>query len=538
MNNIPKYKVYLPIFIAIAFGAGMWVSIALFRGETKVFGFAVPPKNKINTVIDYVNSEYVDEVNTDELIEKAIPQFLKELDPHSIYITAEEALEVNEPLEGNFEGVGIQFNIRNDTIVVVNTISGGPSEKLGLRAGDRIIMINDSLVAGVGVKNSQVVKKLKGPRGTKVKVSVHRKGRDELLNFTIVRDKIPLNSVDVTYMIDEKTAYIKISSFSRTTYREFINAVYELNDAGMKKMILDLRSNSGGYLEAATNITDEFFAGGEVIVYTEGKARPRKTIYATDKRLTCVDIELAVLIDEFSASASEIVAGAIQDNDRGWIVGRRSFGKGLVQEPTVFGDGSVLRLTTARYYTPSGRCIQKSYSEGYDDYYDDIFNRYLNGEFQEADSIHFADSLKFYTIGNRIVYGGGGIMPDIFVPVDTSIYSDLFNAVVDYGFAYSFAFNYTDKNREALNELKTIQQIEDYLDQALVMDAFYSYLREKKLHFTYSEYMVNYNILRLQLYAYIGRNIINDNGFYPFINRMDNTIERVLDLLNSKESLN
>ena len=533
MKRMPKYKIYLPIFIALAFVSGMWVSIALFRSDTKLLGFKIPPKNKLNTIIDYVNSEYVDDVNTNELIENAIPQFLKELDPHSIYIPSSEAKAINEPLQGNFEGIGIQFNIQNDTIMVVNTISGGPSEKVGLSAGDRIIMVNDTLVAGIGIRNSDVIKKLKGPRGTKVKLSIYRRGRSEFLDYVIIRDKIPLNSVDVAYMIDDKTAYVKISSFSRTTYSEFISAVFKLNNAGMQNIIIDLRSNSGGYLDAATNIADEFLSGGEVLVYTEGKARARKTIYSTDKKLTCLNIEVAILIDEFSASASEIVAGAIQDNDRGWIIGRRSFGKGLVQEPTKFGDGSVLRLTTARYYTPSGRCIQKSYDQGYDSYYDDIINRFANGEFEDADSIHFIDSLKYQTLGGRDVYGGGGIMPDYFVPVDTSIYTPLYNVVSDYGLSYSFAFRYTDENRSSLQNLKSPELIEEFLNNANVMNEFYLYLTEKKLIFTAAEFQDSKNRIQTQVYAFIARNIINNKGFYPIINKTDNTVNKALDVIET-----
>lgn len=537
MKQIPKYKIYLPLIIAIAFVAGVWTAIALFSNSPKVFSLAVPPKDKIRTILDFVRNEYVDKIDTDSLVEKAIPEILHNLDPHSIYIPADEALAISEPLEGNFEGIGIQFNIQNDTIMVINTISGGPSEKIGIRAGDRIVMINDSLVAGVGVKNSLVMKKLKGQRGTYVKVSVKRKGRDELLSFNIKRDKIPIRSVDVAYMIDDKTAYIKISSFSRTTHSEFVEAIFRLKNSGMENVILDVRSNSGGYMDASTNIVDEFLQGGKTIVFTKGNARPRKTFYSSDNRLSCINLKLAVLIDEFSASASEIVAGAIQDNDRGWVVGRRSFGKGLVQESTVFGDGSVLRLTTARYYTPSGRCIQKPYAEGYESYYEDILNRFMNGEFVEADSIKFADSLTYYTAAGRIVYGGGGIMPDIFVGMDTVQYTELINTVLDYGISYSFAFKYTDNNRDELSELHSVETIEKYLDSVNIMREFYNYLLENGIKFSYAEYNKSYETLRLQVYAYIARNIIDDKGFYPFINRIDNTIQKALLMLNSNESL-
>jgi carboxyl-terminal processing protease len=538
MKQIPKYKIYLPVIIAIAFVAGIWTSIALFSSNPKVFSLAVPPKDKIRTILDFVRNEYVDKIDTDSLIEKAIPEILHNLDPHSIYIPADEALAISEPLEGNFEGIGIQFNIQNDTIMVINTIGGGPSEKIGIRAGDRIVMINDSIVAGIGVKNSEVIKKLKGARGTFVKVTVKRKNRNELLSFNIKRDKIPIRSVDVAYMLNDKTAYLKISTFSRTTHSEFIDAVFKLKNSGMENMILDLRSNSGGYMDAATNIVDEFISGGKTIVFTKGNARPRKTFYSSDNRLSCLNTNIAVLIDEFSASASEIVAGAIQDNDRGWVMGRRSFGKGLVQESTVFGDGSVLRLTTARYYTPSGRCIQKPYAEGYESYYDDIINRFVNGEFMEADSIHFADSLTYYTASGRIVYGGGGIMPDVFVGIDTTEYTNLINIVLDYGISYSFAFKYTDNNREELSNLHSLGSIENYLDSINIMQEFYNYLIENKINFSYAEYNQSYETLRLQVYAYIGRNILDDKGFYPFINRIDNTIQKAIQILEDNKRPN
>ncbi len=532
-----KQKLYLPLIIAIAFVAGMLASLALYRGETKVLGFKMPRKDKLTTVIDYVRSEYVDAVNTDSIIEMAIPHFLQELDPHSVYFNADEAKAMNEPLEGNFEGIGIQFSVTNDTVLVISIISGGPSEKAGLKAGDRIITVNDSVIAGIGIKSDAVVKLLKGKRGTTVKVGVLRKGRSEIIAYTLIRDKIPIKSVDAYYLVSDDIGYIRISSFSKTTHSEFVESAFQLSEKGMKKLILDLRGNSGGYLDAATNIADEFLTGGKLVVFTEGRARPRKSVYSTDKRAIGVDIELVVLIDEFSASASEIVAGAIQDNDRGWVIGRRSFGKGLVQEPTVFNDGSMLRLTTARYYTPSGRCIQKNYSAGYESYYDEIMERYLHGEFEEADSIQFNDSLKYTTTGGRTVYGGGGIMPDIFVGIDSMLFSPVLRLIGDYGFAYSFALNYSDKNRSELSDFEHADALIAHLDQKNTMNDFFNYLRSQKVKISYYQFNSMHTYIRAQVYAYIVRNIFDDNAFYPLINRIDPVYIKAVEVFENNRPL-
>ncbi len=534
----PRNRLFLPLIIAISVIAGMLLSLALFRNQTKeVLGFKLPKKDKLSTIIDYVKSEYVDEVNVDSLVELAIPNFLRQLDPHSVYMTADEAKAVNEPLEGNFEGIGIQFSVNNDTILVVDIIHGGPSEKLGLKAGDRIITINDSVVAGVGIKSDNVVKLLKGPRGTTVKVGILRKGRDKLLHFNIIRDKIPILSIDAAYMIDDKTGYIKISSFSKNTHTEFVESAFKLHQAGMKNLILDLRGNSGGYLDAATNIVDEFLKGGKMIVYTEGRSRPRNSVYATDKRAVCVDVNLAVLIDEFSASASEIVAGAIQDNDRGWIIGRRSFGKGLVQEPTIFKDGSMLRLTTARYYTPSGRCIQKNYSGGYESYYDELMERYLHGEFQVADSIDQNDSLQYKTSGGRLVYGGGGVMPDIFIPIDSVLFNPTLRLLSDFGLAYSFALQYTDKNRELFSGISSVDSLIMVLDSRYTMSEFGTYIRKNKHYISYFNWNKYMPYIKSQVYGYIVRNVFDDNAFYGYINKIDNTYLQAVKTLESNESV-
>lgn len=535
-NNNNKLHIYLPIIISLSIIIGILIGTKLnFRNTGDNF-ISYPTPDKLSTVLDYISQEYVDSISKDDLIEMTIPEILANLDPHSIYIPASELEEMNEPLEGNFEGIGVQFNILHDTIIVVNTISGGPAEKRGVMPGDRIVKINDTIVAGIGISTTTVMKKLKGRRGTDVTISVKRKKLKDLINITITRDKIPLESVDVAYMINNNTGYIKISKFAKTTYHEFISAVKKLHQEGMKNIILDLRNNAGGYMDGATNIADEFLEEGKLIVYTEGHSRPRRTIYATSRNL-CIDDQLIILIDEWSASASEILAGAIQDNDRGLIIGRRSFGKGLVQEPTFFSDGSSIRLTVARYYTPTGRCIQKPYNNGTDDYYNELTNRYLHGELEVKDSIRFADSLKYTTPGGRIVYGGGGIMPDIFVPVDTSGINKYYTEVVSKGLLYEFAFNYTDNHRNELNSIKDYKQLDDYLDDNILLNSFTEFASKNGVDFDANQVSEAKILIITMIKAYIGRNILDDIGFYPFIKDVDETIIRAIKEFSKNQEL-
>ncbi len=489
-----------------------------------------PKTDKLNAIIDYISENYVDSLSRDKIIEKAIPELLKQLDPHSIYIPAQDMESVNEPLVGNFDGIGIQFNIQKDTIVVINTISGGPSEKVGIKAGDRIVKVNDTLIAGINISNKDVVKKLRGKRDSEVFVDIKRSSSKDLINYKIIRGKIPLHSVDVSYMIDDEIGYIKISKFARTTYSEFKEAVEKLKVQGLKNIILDLRGNGGGFLDAATNIIDEFLDENQVIVYTKGKNSSKRIIQST-KGGICKDNKVVVLIDEWSASASEIVAGAIQDNDRGTIIGRRSFGKGLVQEPTFFKDGSGLRLTIARYYTPTGRCIQKSYSEGIDSYEFDIGNRYVNGELLEKDSIHFPDSLKYKTPKGKVVYGGGGIMPDYFIPIDTTYHTMYLTNVINHGLIYQFAFNYTDKNRNKLNKLTGYKAIAKYLNNQKIYKLFNAYSKNKGFEPSEYELQRSDRIITVYLKAYILRNLIDDNGFYPMLNTIDKSVIKAKQVL-------
>jgi len=536
MKEVNKRRItFLPLVLAIFLVGGMLLGNMLSR-LSKSDRFQIYPKNsKISNVIDYISAEYVDSINTNSLVDKTIPEILKHLDPHSMYIPAVDLQEYNEPLEGNFSGIGVQFNMQEDTVAIVNTIKNGPSEKAGILAGDRIVRVDDSLVAGVNMNSDDIVKMLKGKRGTQVDVAIARRGVDDLIDFIITRDNIPLYSVDVHYMITDDIGYIKISNFSRTTYKEFTDAVTALNEQGLKKLILDLRANGGGYLDAATQITDEFLEKGKLIVYTEGFSQPRRDAYATSNG-ELIDKDIVVLIDEFSASASEILAGAIQDNDRGTIVGRRSFGKGLVQEQTTFSDGSALRLTIARYYTPTGRCIQRPYDNGMEEYYHDLQVRFNRGEFVEQDSIRFADSLQYTTPGGKIVYGGGGIMPDVFVPYDTTLFTPYFIRVRNRGIIYRFAFKFTDDHRGELQVFNNHMDISEYLDQQKLLSRFVEFAEGKGIKRNVEEIIISEKLIITQLKAYIARNILDNPGFYPIIQDIDPTLLKGIEVLSELPS--
>jgi carboxyl-terminal processing protease len=531
-----KRSVFLPLIIALSVVAGIFIAGLIAQDNRSMFAVEQAKSNKLNAMLDFISENYVDTVAKAEIIEQAIPKFLEQLDPHSVYIPAEDLKAMNEPLEGSFEGIGIQFNMKNDTLQVLHIISGGPSQKAGLLPGDQIISVDDSIIAGVDVFTQDVMKMLKGEKGSVVKVGVLRPGNNELLYFEIIRDKIPIYSVDVAYMPTSNIGYIKISSFSHTTYNEFIEAVNLLKTQGMKKLILDLRSNTGGIMDAATKIADEFLPGGKMIVYTQGRKHGKIETMSTDNYRQCVNLDLAVLIDEFSASASEIVAGAIQDNDRGWIIGHRSFGKGLVQEPVKFNDGSALRLTIARYYTPSGRCIQKDYGNDLEDYYSDIYNRYANGELTSVDSTHFDDSLKYYTPEGRIVYGGGGIMPDIFVPIDTSM-NDLYFKIRNRNLVYEFAFEYTRLHRDVLSQYSNAKSLESHLKSKQVFNEFTEFVKSSGIQFSAQNMSESQQYIEVQLYASIARNILNDEGFYPIIHRIDDDFLKAKSVLESNRQL-
>jgi carboxyl-terminal processing protease len=528
-NNTNR-SVIVPLLMAVALVAGILIGIYL-PGKSSApqqSGFRAR-NDKINSILNIIESDYVDTVNRAELVEAAIPSILKKLDPHSVYIPAKDLQRANEPLQGNFDGIGISFNMLTDTILVISTIPGGPSEKIGLLAGDKIIYVNDSLVAGKQISDEKVMGMLKGPRGTLVKIKLLRKGYKELIPFEITRDKIPIASVDVSYMINDRTGYIKINNFAMTTFDEFLKSLKELKSQGMSRLILDLRENSGGVMEAAIKIANQFLTEGQMIVYTLGRSQPKTEARATGNGEFETG-DLVLLIDEFSASASEILAGAIQDNDRGTIIGRRSFGKGLVQEPVPFADGSGMRLTIARYYTPTGRSIQKPYNNGFDEYYDDLNSRYEHGEFEVSDSIHFADSLKYTTPAGKTVYGGGGIMPDIFIPVDTTGRSSYFLAVRP--LIYRFALNYTETKRETLQKYTEAGEMEKFLDKQALLDQFTDFASKNGVRKDTEGLKLSGKIIHIQLKAYIARNILDTKGFYPIWKELDVTLKYAIEYMN------
>lgn len=494
---------------------------------------------KFSKVIDWLDTYYVDSIDQDELVEDAIINLLHELDPHSSYISKEDVQRMNEPLEGNFEGIGISFNILKDTIYVVSPISGGPSEKVGIQAGDRIVKINGQNAAGIGITNADVFEKLRGKKGTKVNVSVKRRGyKDELLDFTITRDEIPIFSIDASYKVNDNTGYIKLNRFASTSIEEFEEAAKELKKQNVNNLILDLSDNGGGYLDVAVKLADQFLENSKLIVYTEGLHSPRRDYKAT-KKGHFEEGNVVIIIDEGSASASEIVAGAIQDWDRGIIVGRRSFGKGLVQRPLMLPDGSVIRLTVARYYTPTGRLIQKPYDQGYDAYTKDIIDRVNKGELVYSDSIEFPDSLKYHTLKkNRPVYGGGGIMPHIFVPVDTSGYSPYYRDLIRKGVLYRFVLNYVDKHRNKfLSKYKTFSKYkEEFNVNEKVISQLKNFAEKEGIKFNQEDFSTSKEHISKLLKAYMARDLWDNSGYYRIMNDTDPSFNVALKVLNNWDS--
>lgn len=492
---------------------------------------------KFSRVLSLVNTYYVDTVNDNKLVEDAIVAMLKELDPHSIYISKEEVKEMNEPLEGNFEGVGIQFNILNDTLLVVATIPGGPSEKVGIYAGDRIINIDTAMVAGVGLKNKTVIKKLRGKKGTIVNVKIKRRGEKKLLDFAITRDKIPIYSLDAAYIINKNIGYVKLNRFAATSMTELTPAFEKLKKEGAKSIILDLRGNGGGYLNIALDLADQFIGKNKLLLFTKGVNSPKNTYNSTENTIF-KDEKVVVLVNEGSASASEIVTGAIQDWDRGVVIGRRTFGKGLVQRPFNLPDGSMMRLTIARYYTPSGRCIQKPYDKGLKNYSMDIINRYNNGELTDADSIHFPDSLKYKTLQyKRTVYGGGGIMPDIFVPLDTSKITDYYAKIRRKGIINKITIEYIDENRNHLKD--KYKNFKDFdknfdVDQALI-DKLVSEGEKQGIKKNDEQLKISISDIKIILKALIARDLWDTSEFYQIVNKTDKTVNKAIEVLSNKK---
>ena len=535
--NKKNILIIITVVVAVLFGLffGNLIALKANRGNkiknlTEYFSGS---NSKVDEMLSLIDEQYVDTINIDSITDEVMADLVSKLDPHSVYIPAKDLEAVNSELEGSFSGIGVQFNIQNDTVMIVSVISGGPSEKVGLMAGDRIVKVNDTIFAGKNVvSNEKVMKKLRGPKGTKVKLSVKRQGTKELLSYAITRGDIPVNSVAVAYIIEPGVGFIGLNNnFGKNTYDEFLHAIAELRAKGAKKYIIDLRENSGGLMDVAIRMINEFLPKGQMIVYSEGKAYPRYEAKA-DGSGSCISNELVVLIDEFSASASEIFAGAIQDNDRGLIIGRRSFGKGLVQQQIPFSDGSAVRLTVARYYTPSGRSIQKPYVKGdAKAYEEDIINRFNHGEFDSKDSVHVANTLKYKTLKGRTVYGGGGIMPDIFVARDTSKYTPYLTKVINYGYIYQFAFQYTDRNRTKLNGFKTWQDMDNYLTAENLLNEFTTFAAAKGVAPNAREIGISKELISNQIKAYIIRNILGDNGFYPILYKNDEAVKKALESL-------
>jgi len=527
-----RIVVFLPIIIAFALAIGIYLGKKLASPNTTlVFNNSeFNEEDKLQQVLNYIKSDYVDTVKEQFIVEETINEMLQNLDPHSYYIPKRRFSQMNDPLEGNFEGIGVEFRIQEDTVVVVQPVGGGPSEKLGIRAGDRIVTVEKELIAGIGINNSDVIKKLKGPKGTIVNVGIKRRGRNDLIDFSITRDEIPFYSIEAKYMLDDKTAYIKVIRFARTTYDEFMAAVEELKQAGMQKLILDLRNNSGGYMKSAIDMCDEFLPKGKMIVYTEGKAREKREYYATS-RGELENTQVAVLINEGSASASEILAGALQDNDLGAIIGRRSFGKGLVQEGIQWPDGSGIRLTVARYYTPTGRSIQKPYEKGLEAYNNEAFERYESGELLSLDSLDLPDSLKYYTEKGKLLYGGGGILPDYFVPIDTTSVSVYFGKLNYQGMFYQFGFQYVDEHRgELKNSYNERSYVSNYTINGAVLKAFYDFVEESGIPYDEAGADSSEWIIKNRLKATIGRNIWGNGVFYQVINEEDKVVDKAKDL--------
>jgi carboxyl-terminal processing protease len=535
-NNNSNYQIRLPLILCIGLAGGVLIGASLNTKSGS--GDMGKDIQKFREVLTLVEQEYVDEAKTNELVDDAIGHMLTKLDPHSTYIPASDREAANEDLRGNFEGIGIEFNIFQDTLVVVAPLSGGPSEAVGLQSGDRIIKVDDKVIAGIGLSSADVFKFLKGPKGTEVKIEVSRRGVAEPIQYTIVRDKIPQSSVDVSYMIDSEIGYIKVSRFAATTYDEFMAAMDSLKSKGMKKLILDLQGNPGGYMGQAIDIADEFLPAGEKIVFTKGKDARNNTEAITTNKGEFEKGDLIVLVNEGSASASEIVSGALQDNDRALIVGRRTFGKGLVQSPFDLNDGSELRLTISRYYTPSGRSIQRPYHDK-EEYYQEVYQgRFQNGEFFHADSVKFNDSLKYQTKNGRTVYGGGGIMPDYFVPLDTSTNSTYFNRLFNANVLREFAFNYSQRNE------KTLQQMgfEKYRQDFVVTDAMLSQVVEMgkraKVDPRPAELQAKKKIFQIYLKAEIARRIWKNEGFFPIINEDNEILQQAVKLFDRIPDLN
>ena len=526
-NPNSKYQIRLPIVLCLGLAAGVFVGATLNTGKRSAD--VNKDVQKFREVLTQIREEYVDTISTGTLVDDAIAHILQKLDPHSSYIPVSDRIAANEDLRGNFDGIGIEYNIFNDTIVVISPLSGGPSEALGIQSGDKIIKVDDKNVASIGITLSDVMRLLKGPRGTEVKVTILRD--DKETDFTIVRDKIPQYSIDVSYMVDRETGYIKVNRFSATTFEEFQTALTKLKDKGMKKLILDLQGNPGGYMNMAIDMADEFLPSGKRIVSQKGKESKYNAEAVSSSKGEFESGALIVLVNEGSASASEILAGALQDNDRALLVGRRSFGKGLVQSPFDLSDGSELRLTISRYYTPSGRSIQKPYTDE-DEYARDIISRYNHGEFFHADSIQFVDSLKYLTLNGRTVYGGGGIMPDYFVPLDTTLNSHYLNELYTSRAIYEYTFKYAQDHKDELEK----KGFENYYDKFQVSDSMLEGLMKvgerNKVKRDPQELREKKKLFQIHVKAQIARKLWGNEGFYPVFNETNEIFQQAIKMFD------
>ncbi|MBO4935877.1 MAG: S41 family peptidase [Alistipes sp.] len=537
MKGVTKHLLRTVVLLLILFAGwlvGVYSGKQLANNQVRVYLNNYNSHNdKLTRVLSMIETEYVDSISRDSLAELAIPAILHKLDPHSVYLPPKEFEQAEEPLQGEFDGIGVVFNMATDTVIVLNVIPSGPSRKAGVQGGDRIIKVNDTLIAGQKMSQISVMKRLRGPRGTQVKLSIERRDIEGLVDIVVTRDAIPLHSVEASLMLTKEIGFIKLSQFSRTSYTEIKKALSSLRSQGMTSLIFDLRSNSGGFLDQAIHIANEFLPSGSLIVYTVDRNGKRLEQYSNG-RGSSTDLKMVVLIDEASASSSEILAGALQDNDRSTIIGRRSFGKGLVQAQTPFEDGSALRLTVARYYTPTGRSIQKPYTAGEGEEYEhDLIDRFKRNEFFSADSIQFADSLRFTTPKGKVVYGGGGIIPDIFVPLDTLNVTKYFSEVSGRNILYRYTIDYSDRHRKALEGAKNLAELKALLDgdKTLFTD-FVRYAERQGVKPNWREIERSRKIMEAQLRAYISRNSdLEENAFYYFIYPIDRTILRAIEEL-------
>lgn len=531
MNRNRKLAVWLPLIIAVSIALGIFVGNhykMLSSGKYKRYSSG----NKINAILDIIDDRYVDTVNMKNLVEGAIPKIFSELDPHSSYIPAEYAKAENERMEGSFSGVGILFNMITDTVVVVNVTPGGPAEKAGILPGDRIVTINDSTYVGKN-RQDEIMKTLRGAKNSTVKLGILRMGEPAMIYFDVTRGDIPVSPIEVAYEVEKGIGLIKLKEFTQPTYSDFITAIAKLKEKGVNAFILDLRGNLGGYMEGAINIANEFLSQGKLIVYMEGKAFPRQDVFANGTG-TCQDAALIVLTDDSSASASEIFAGAIQDNDRGMIIGRRTFGKGLVQAPIKLSDGSSIHLTIARYYTPSGRSIQKKYELGKSDEYDqDFINRIMHGEMDSQDSIKLDKSLEYHTSLGRTVYGGGGVMPDIFVPRDTTGFTSYFSSVYYNGLLHQYAFKYVDDNRKKLADYTTASALYAYLKSQPLLSDFTNFAAAKGVKKRPTLINVSKELIETQLYTLIVNYLFDNEGSYPILFENDPAVKKAVEIIKA-----